>query len=125
VVGATSLKDKLASEMAEVSIGYPHSPIVGSSVSHGPRPGTHAPSVDGLEAKRHTAVVVGGSPPGLSDSELAVVALGEAGGGRYGPPGTLTLVRPDGYVGFVAPSGDEASVRHYFTQLLGIADFGA
>lgn len=112
VLGATSLKDKMASEIAEVSIAYPHSPIVGSSVPHGLRPGTHAPTIDGLDATRHTAVVAGRGPvAGASDPELAVLTVDSD---RYGPPGTVTIVRPDGYVGYVAAADDDGAVRRYF-----------
>jgi hypothetical protein len=105
----------MAEEISEVAIGYPKSPIVGSSgsVRHDLRPGTHAPRIDALDAARHTAVVVGGPPPALSDPEVAVVTVDESAG--YGPAGTLTIVRPDGYVGYVARADDAAgAVERYF-----------
>jgi 2-polyprenyl-6-methoxyphenol hydroxylase-like FAD-dependent oxidoreductase len=137
VVGATSLSEKLASEIAEVSIGYPHSPIVSSSLSsrqarHAPRPGLHAPYIEGLDLTRHTAVVVGagGRPSpdlGVHDPGLAVLAVDGAHpvAQLYGGAETMTVVRPDGYVGLVARTGDDTALGHYFAELLGIADFGA
>ena len=101
-----------------MAIGYPKSPIIGSSLPsrqarHALRPGVHAPRVDGLDAARHTAVVVG-SNLGVRDDDLKVVAVEgtDALARSYGGAGTLTIVRPDGYVGFVARADDDAAVRH-------------
>jgi 2-polyprenyl-6-methoxyphenol hydroxylase-like FAD-dependent oxidoreductase len=125
VLGATSLPRKLATEISEVAIAYPKSPIVGSSVSHGARPGTRAPAADGLQldATRHTAVVVGGHALTVRDPEVAVVNVDQGVG--YGDTGTVTLVRPDGYVGYVADPGDGDAVRRYFEDLLGVTGFGS
>jgi hypothetical protein len=120
VLGATSLKDKMASEIAEVSVGYQHSPIVGSTVTHGLRPGTHAPHVHGLDATRHTAVVSGAPAPAVPDPEVAVITVDSD---RYGPPGTMTIVRPDGYVGYVADAKDaDGAVRRYLALISAPAD---
>src|SRR5205823_6480407 len=94
---------------------------------HAPRPGRHAPHVDGLDPTRHTAVVVGAvgrasGDAGPRDPDLAVVAVDgtEPMARSYGGAGTTTVVRPDGYIGFVARTDDDAAVRHYFTELVGI-----
>jgi hypothetical protein len=55
-------------------------------------------------------VVVGGPRPALSDPEFVVVE----GTDRYGPPRTMTIVRPDGYVGYVAAADDADAVGRYF-----------
>jgi 2-polyprenyl-6-methoxyphenol hydroxylase-like FAD-dependent oxidoreductase len=125
VMGATPLPRKMAEEMSEVAIGYPKSPIVGSSVRHGPRPGTRAPDLPGAtSASRHTAVVVGDQLP-VADPTLVDISViaewpGSAHAG-YGPPGTMTLVRPDGYVGYVAAVDDADAMRRYFGDLLGVS----
>jgi hypothetical protein len=120
VMGATPLPGKMAAEISEVAIAYPKSPIVGSSVSHGIKPGTHAPHVDGLETTRHTALVVGGPAPAVSDPQVAVLT---ADSERYGPPGTMTIVRPDGYVGYVADASDaDGALRRYFDLISAPAD---
>jgi len=63
----------------------------------------------------------------VQDPDLAVFAVDAKDplARSYGGAGTMTIVRPDGYIGFVARTDDDAAVRHYFTELLGIADFGA
>ena len=173
MAGRPGIRHRFEEGLAELDIGYPHSPVVGEQVAHGTdrhartpdgeavdlvEPGARVPDVDGLHgpdgaptdlgshlaAGTHTAVVV--LPPGseadadalaagaasaLGDlAEVVVVAGPDAGptalvdgdGRVAGALGvaepTVVVIRPDGYVGFVAVPPDPAALAHYRHDLL-------
>ena len=136
VAGIAPVSGALAGETAETVLAYPGSAVV---VPGGPgkiRGGDHLPDVAGTELRRvlaaepgHVLVTIGEAPaaelPGVR--QVLVSSGGEAAPGydvvvpdpdhrtatRFGMTGGRVMVRPDGYVGAVAPAGDDAPLEEY------------
>jgi 2-polyprenyl-6-methoxyphenol hydroxylase-like FAD-dependent oxidoreductase len=131
VFGLAPVCETMANKLAELSIGYPESPLTRQSRhSHaGPAPGQRAPILD-------TAHPVGaGDTPRFalfaqSDSEGAALIArhGDLLEPQIRPPfaeGNIWLVRPDGYVALVAGHGAWGDVEDYLGHVVGGANGSA
>ena len=114
---------KIAAKMAEISIGYPRSPLTEPSLQFfgGPIPGSRAPIREG------EAPVGSGDLPRFilfasPDDQSAALCEGypDLLDPTFPKPfrvGGMWLVRPDGYVALVARQGDWRSVERYLRLL--------
>ena len=117
LLGLNPVRRAMVNNMAEISVGYDHSPLNGGSIHNAVcAPGHRLAPVDGRTAgsgsKPRFAVfaasnsdvrALAGSFPDLIDSTIR-------------PPidaGAIVLVRPDGYVACVAKSGDVDAIKRY------------
>ena len=122
MLGLAPVQHAFADKMTEVTIGYSKSPLNGSALSGGPKPGARV-----VPAVGQTPVGSGTSPrfglfarpsaaaaglierfSNVLDSELRT-PFREDG---------LWLVRPDGYVACAAAAGDESVIARYLAQHL-------
>jgi hypothetical protein len=121
--GLAPLRRAMAETLAEVSIGYRHSPLNG--------PGVH--SVGGSEPGARVAPVAGQTPIGAGEAprfalfaepDDAVIRLIQDHGDLLEPAarpalrnGGLCLVRPDGYTACVAKAGETGVLAAYLDAL--------
>ncbi len=120
VLGFAPVQHALAANMSEITIGYPNSPLNGSALGTGPKPG------------QRVAPVVGQKPVGAgSTPQFTLFAVESAATNQLvkkfegllnpeilpplGQDG-IWLVRPDGYVAFAAK--DLSAVSDYLSGLL-------
>ena len=101
-MGLAPIAHKIADEMEETSIGYRRSPIVaGRHFGRGPRPGDVAPALS-APVNGHAVLEVGTT---VADPDDAY---------GFGAYGGIAVVRPDGYIGLLAQTGDTRAVDAYF-----------
>jgi hypothetical protein len=103
LLGLASVQQAVANNMAEVSIGYSHSPMNGPALAHGgPKPGARVAPVSG-----QTAVGAGDTPrftlmaaptPAVSDLVARSSKVLDPDIRAPAALGGIWLVRPDGYV---------------------------
>ena len=121
--GLAPLRRAMAESLAEVSIGYRHSPLNG--------PGVH--SLGGPEPGARVAPVAGQTPVGAGEAprfalfaaaDDAIIRLIHDHGDLLEPAarpplrsGDLCLVRPDGYTACVAKDGDTGVLAAYLDAL--------
>jgi 2-polyprenyl-6-methoxyphenol hydroxylase-like FAD-dependent oxidoreductase len=116
-LGFPQLGHRVANLLAELDIGYPKSPLTVAGAHHpsarkaGERWPERLPADPGRA--RFTAV-------GPADAVSALAAkfpkLVQAAAGRADAP-DLSLVRPDGYVGFAGAASDQAGAEAYLQNL--------
>jgi hypothetical protein len=125
VFGLAPVRETMANKLAELSIGYPESPLThrGHHGHTGPAPGQRAPILDMTDP-----VGAGGTPRfalfAQADSEGAALIArhGDLLEPAVRPPfeeGNIWLVRPDGYVALVARHGAWADVEDYLQRVAG------
>jgi 2-polyprenyl-6-methoxyphenol hydroxylase-like FAD-dependent oxidoreductase len=123
LLGLAPVRKAMVDSMAEVSIGYDHSPLNG--------PGAHG--VDGPAPGRRLASLIGETPVGSGSApRFALFAAGSSGitalinefpdliEASVRPsldPVAIFLVRPDGYVGCTAAADDVSVVADYLRAL--------
>ncbi|AMV20636.1 FAD-dependent monooxygenase [Planctomyces sp. SH-PL14] len=125
VFGFAGVREKLATKLTELGIGYPHSPLTvsGGRHQHGPAAGDRAPVE---KAGAVTADVFGAAPRFVVYGERSVA--GAAVMERYGDvvdqtvrepfvEGGMWLVRPDGYVAIATARGDWSAIESYLARL--------
>jgi 2-polyprenyl-6-methoxyphenol hydroxylase-like FAD-dependent oxidoreductase len=130
---ATRLRGRVFRTVSELGIHYRHSPATtaGSRPPRtGPRAGDRLPDLPrGLQARTAAQgwhLLLSGPPPLWPDEQLAPVLEGRTGlvavhrlGGQKPWPGTVHgLVRPDGYLGYVARGTDLDGLRTYLDRWL-------
>ena len=107
---------------AELSVGYPHSPLNAPGKGHEPHPGERAPirpqepAVGAGESPRFAIFADGDSLP--ADLHARFGDLLESSLREPFVPGGLWVVRPDGYVALSTKSGDWPTVASYFEGLV-------
>jgi 2-polyprenyl-6-methoxyphenol hydroxylase-like FAD-dependent oxidoreductase len=121
MLGFGSVQQAFADNMTEVSIGYPHSPLNGPSLSHAdPRPGHRVVPVAG-----QTPVGSGGTPlfALFAEKTAATADLTSRFAGLLDadirPPihaGGIWLIRPDGYA--ACSSTNAAVVASYLEKIM-------
>ena len=120
VLGLVSVQHALADNMSEITVGYPNSPLNGSALAKGPKPG------------ERVAPVVGQKPVGSGSTPQFTMFAVESGAtaqlvkqfeGLLNPeilpplsPDGIWLVRPDGYVACAAK--DSSAISDYLIGLL-------
>ena len=123
VLGLPRVTHAVADTMSEVAIGYPHSPLNGSGLHGGPRPGERVAPVAGErpvgtgDTPRFALFAAPGPEteallrrfPGLLDPDVR----------RPPRPGTIWLVRPDGYLAMAAAHEAWSKVGDYLDRLAG------
>jgi hypothetical protein len=121
--GLSPLRRAMADTLAEVSVGYAHSPLNGPAAHGlgGPAPGERVPPVTG-----QVPIGAGNAPrfalfatPSDAVSGL-FLEYGDLLEPTVRPPfsdGGIWLVRPDGYTACVARDGDVGSVGNYLRDL--------
>ena len=122
MLGLEPVQHAFANTMTEVSVGYPKSPLNGSVLSGGPKPGTRVVPVAG-----QTPLGSGTSPrfalfakPTAATAELTdqfSTVLDAELRSPFHQDG-LWLVRPDGYVACAAAAGNEGAIARYFAEHL-------
>jgi 2-polyprenyl-6-methoxyphenol hydroxylase-like FAD-dependent oxidoreductase len=119
--GITSVQHTLANTMAELSIGYPHSPLNGpAEVYDGPKPGQRVAPVEGRKPVGSGSTprfsVMAALSPGVSQLLTQFSSLLDpelcSPNGREG----YWLIRPDGYV--ACSSKEVAGIAHYLRTTL-------
>ena len=124
LLGLSVVQHGFRERLSELGVAYDHSPLSGTAIDPGrlPRPGHRMPPGDGPPigagpAPRFAALAAG------VDANLA--ALGKRHRrlveDRLRPPaapGSIVLVRPDGYVALIAEAGDWTSVDAYLASLV-------
>jgi hypothetical protein len=122
VLGLAPVRKLAANAVSEISIGYPHSLLNGSSGHEDPAPGYRAP------------IRLGEPPVGAGDTPRFVL-FGDPGGmpsgmledyaGLVEPKlrapyrsGGLWLIRPDGYAALAVKSGEWNAVKAYLDRIL-------
>ena len=122
MLGLAPVQHAFANTMAEVSIGYPKSPLNGSVLSGGPKPGARVVPVAG-----QTPLGSGTSPRFalFAKSTAATAGLTDQFSTVLDPElrspfqeDGMWLVRPDGYVACAAAAGDETTFARYFAEHL-------
>jgi 2-polyprenyl-6-methoxyphenol hydroxylase-like FAD-dependent oxidoreductase len=122
VFGLAPVRRAIADTLAEISIGYPHSPLNGPGTYGvgGPAPGERVPPLAGaapvgagdtprftlFAAPNDTVLALLAGYPALLEPELR--APFENSG--------LWVVRPDGYTACVASAGNAQAVAHYLQR---------
>jgi hypothetical protein len=119
LTGLPAVREALAQNFSEITIGYPRSPLNGPHLSHGPAPGERMPPIAGeppIGAGREPRFAVLAEPSAaLQAVQAQYVDLLEPQ--LRAPPqaGGIWLVRPDGYVACAVR--DAASVGAYLEGL--------
>jgi 2-polyprenyl-6-methoxyphenol hydroxylase-like FAD-dependent oxidoreductase len=122
MLGLAPVQHAFADKMTEVTIGYSKSPLNGSALTGGPKPGARVVPIAG-----QMPVGSGTSPRfGLfAKSSPAVSRLIERFSTVLDPElrspfreDGLWLVRPDGYVACAAATGDESAIARYLAEQL-------
>ena len=122
VLGMAPARQFASRLAAELSVGYPHSPLNAHGKGHEPHPGERAPirpqepAVGAGESPRFAIFGDGEHlPPDLRScfGDLLEPSLREP----FAPAG-VWVVRPDGYVALSAKSGDWSAVTAYFEGLV-------
>jgi len=122
MMGLAPVQHAFADKMTEVTVGYSKSPLNGSVLSGGPKPGVRVVPIAG-----QTPVGSGKSPRfGLfAKSSAAVTGLLERFSTVLDPElrspfreDGLWLVRPDGYVACAAAAGNESVIARYLAEQL-------
>jgi 2-polyprenyl-6-methoxyphenol hydroxylase-like FAD-dependent oxidoreductase len=118
LLGLNPVRRAMVNNMAEISVGYDHSPLNGASVHNAVcAPGHRLAPVDGripagsgskprfavFAASNSDVRALAGSLPGLVDPTIRPPVDANA----------IVLVRPDGYVACVAKSGDVDAISRY------------
>ena len=123
--GLAPVREAMANKLAELSIGYPTSPLTrpGRQGYAGPAPGDRAPMKDTADP-----VGAGGTPrfaifaqAGPEGAEL-IARHRDLLEPEIRPPfaeGGIWLVRPDGYVALVAEQGSWVDLDVYLTEIVG------
>jgi 2-polyprenyl-6-methoxyphenol hydroxylase-like FAD-dependent oxidoreductase len=136
--GLAAFAHKLADETEETTLSYRGSVAVVAARGRAVlRPGDHLPDLAGTVLSHvlashpdHALVTIGDAGPladlpgvrqvlvsdtgAAVDGFDAVVADPERlAGTRFGPDAARIMVRPDGYIGAIAPSGDDEPIRAY------------
>ena len=119
VLGLVPVQRALAANMSEITIGYPKSPLNGSALAKGPKPGERAAPVAGRKP------FGSGSTPQFSLCAVESAATAQLvkefedllSPDLLLPPSQdgIWLVRPDGYVAFAAK--DVSAISDYLTGL--------
>ncbi len=125
VFGLAPVRQTMANKLAELSIGYPKSPLThpGRHKHSGPAPGQRAPVIDvthpvGAGATPRFALFAKADPeaakliarhPDLLEPEVRA-PFAENG---------IWLVRPDGYIATVASGGAWSEIDDYLRQVIG------
>jgi 2-polyprenyl-6-methoxyphenol hydroxylase-like FAD-dependent oxidoreductase len=121
VLGLPIVRRLAAESAAEISIGYPHSPLNAAGSYRDPAPGTRAPL-----RPTEASVGAGGTPRFVlfADPDGMPAKLQESYADLLEPilrepfhPGGIWLVRPDGYIALSAKAGDWKAVIAYLTRL--------
>ena len=121
VLGLPMVRRLAAEAAAEISIGYPHSPLNAASSNRDPAPGTRAPlrpTEPSVGAGERPRFVLFADPAGMpatlreSHADLLEPTLREP----FHHEG-MWLVRPDGYIALAAKAGDWNGVIAYLTRL--------
>ena len=125
LLGLAPVREAMVNEMAEVAIGYKHSPLNGAEAHglSGPPVGRRVPPVAGqapFGSGERPRFALSASPDGEVDRLIAgfpqvldpLVRAPVAAGGVW-------LVRPDGYVACSAKAGDLRAVGGYLQALGG------
>jgi 2-polyprenyl-6-methoxyphenol hydroxylase-like FAD-dependent oxidoreductase len=113
--GLPQVAHAAADTLSELNIGYPKSPLsVTGSHSHDTKAGARWPDrLPGDSSKAHFTAI------GPSDTTAALAAkfpqLVQAGGANSTD---LSLIRPDGYVGFAGAASDRAAAEAYLQKLV-------
>jgi 2-polyprenyl-6-methoxyphenol hydroxylase-like FAD-dependent oxidoreductase len=110
----------MADTLSELNIAYPKSPlsVAGAHPAHGPKPGHRWPEPIAADTGKSRFMAIG-----PADAVADLVAkfpnlVAAASGAKRADARDLTLVRPDGYVGFAGAASDRAGAEAY---LRGIA----
>jgi 2-polyprenyl-6-methoxyphenol hydroxylase-like FAD-dependent oxidoreductase len=110
----------MADTLSELNIAYPKSPlsVAGAHPAHGPKPGHRWPEPIAADTGKSRFMAIGPADA-VADLVAKFPNLVEAASGtKRADARDLTLVRPDGYVGFAAAASDRAGAEAY---LRGIA----
>jgi 2-polyprenyl-6-methoxyphenol hydroxylase-like FAD-dependent oxidoreductase len=122
MLGLAPIQHAFADKMTEVTVGYSKSPLNGSALGGGPKPGARVVPIGG-----QIPVGSGKSPRfGLfAKSSTAVTGLIERFSTVLDPElrspfreDGLWLVRPDGYVACAAAAGNESVIARYLAEQL-------
>jgi 2-polyprenyl-6-methoxyphenol hydroxylase-like FAD-dependent oxidoreductase len=109
----------MADTLAELNIGYPDSPlsVAGAHHAHGVKPGTRWPERLPADTgqSRFTAIGPADAVTGLA-AKFPKLVQGSRGSARADAR-DLSLVRPDGYVGFAGAASDRAAAEAYLRGL--------
>jgi len=121
-LGFPPARHAMANELTELAISYPESPLNGASFHGLPKPGERAPIRPG-----EPAVGSGGTPryalyatPG-ADADQFIACFPDVLEPQPRPPlkpGTLCLVRPDGYVAFTGDTNAWPLADAYMVQFV-------
>lgn len=113
------IQHKVANQLGEMDIGYPHSPLTARTgrVASGPRAGERWPHrlPDGAGGRQFTAMGPADLVAGLAAQFPRLVKAVPARDPAHAT--TLRLIRPDGYVGFAGAPDDAAHATAYLTTL--------
>lgn len=110
----------MADTLSELNIAYPKSPlsVAGAHPAHGPKPGHRWPEPIAADTGKSRFMAIGPADA-VADLVAKFPNLVEAASGaKRADARDLTLVRPDGYVGFAGAASDRAGAEAY---LRGIA----
>ena len=121
-LGFPPARHAMANELTELAVHYPESPLNGQSFHGLPKPGDRAPIRPG-----EPAVGSGGTPrfalyatPG-ADAEQFIACFPDVLEPQPRPPlkpGTICLVRPDGYVAFTGDTNAWPQADAYMVQFV-------
>ncbi|MFG1404267.1 FAD-dependent monooxygenase [Xanthobacter sediminis] len=118
LLGFTPVQQAMTGHMAEVSVGYPHSPLNGPSLGDEPAGSRVRPGVG------EAPFGAGGAPlfavcgnAGATELASRFPRLVEARPQPVGGDGLLTLVRPDGYRAAQVPDGGWQALIPYLQRI--------
>jgi hypothetical protein len=109
----------MANTLSELNIAYPDSPlsVAGPHHAEGLKPGHRWPEVLSADVTKSRFSAIG--PAGaVADLVAKFPNLVEAASGtKRADPRDLTLVRPDGYIGFAGAAADRAEAEAYLRTI--------
>jgi len=110
----------MADTLSELNIAYPDSPlsVAGAHHAKGPKPGHRWPEPLAADTGKSRFLAIG---PADAVADLVATfpnLVAATSGAKRADPRDITLVRPDGYVGFAGAASDRAGAEAY---LRGIA----
>ena len=119
-LGFPQLAHIVADQMSELDIAYPDSPlsVAGAPHAHGIKPGVRWPERLPADTTKSRFIALGPADvvAGLAAKFPTLVEASSTS--KRADPRDLTLVRPDGYVGFAAAASDRAGAEAYLRTLV-------
>jgi hypothetical protein len=121
-LGFPAARNAMANELAELAVSYPTSPLNGKDLHGLPKPGERAP----IRADE-PAVGSGGTPrfalyaPPSADADQFIACFPDVVEPQPRPPfkpGSICVVRPDGYIAFAGDTNAWPQADAYMVQFV-------